>query len=211
MCGRYEGPVDETWAELHDIFENFIPPPETYAGRQLGPKDSYPVLTRERDGTYALADALWWLIPSFYKGTVKDWKATTFNAKIEEAFEKPSFRGPWKSKHCLIPVSSFWEWSGEHPENPKKKQRYCITRLDNQPMVLAGLWDRAQTADGEITSFTVLTRAAGPDMSPLHHREPVILGRDQWKPWMECQPMPELIAPAPAGALRPAVEQRDFA
>jgi putative SOS response-associated peptidase YedK len=112
---------------------------------------------------------------------------------------------------CHRYPSSFWEWSGEHPDDPKKKQRHCIRRGDNQPTVLAGLRDYAVTADGPVTSFTILTRAAGADMAPLHTREPVLLGRDQWKPWVDCEPMPELMTPTALGLLRPVVETRAYA
>lgn len=213
MCGRYEGENTETWKELHEIFNNFIPPPvqPDLFGKEIRPTNSYPVLLRGKAGDYKAIEARWWLIPSFFKGPIKEWKATTFNAKIEEAAEKPTFRGPWKTKHCLVPVSSFWEWSGEHPDDPKKKQRHCIRRADNQPMVLAGLWDYAVTEDGPVTSFTVLTRAAGGDMASLHTREPVLLDRDQWKPWVDCEPMPELAIPGAAGKLRPVPETRAYA
>lgn len=213
MCGRFEG-VNETWAQLQELLGDFAHlPPETaarYADREIRPTNKYLVLIRSAPESYELIEARWSLIPFFFKEGVKDWKATTFNAKIEEAAAKPSFRGPWKTKHCLVPVRSFWEWSGPHPNQPKKKQRYCITRGDNHPMVLAGLWDRASTADGEVSSFTILTRAPGDDMVNLHNREPVMLDPEQWKPWLDCAPMPELEQPTRAGLYRPLVEAREF-
>ena len=180
-------------------------------GAEFRPTETYPIFIADGNGGYLVREARWWLIPAFWSKPIKEWRAPTFNARIEEAAEKPSFRGPWRSRHCLVPVASLWEWSGEHPEDRKKKQRHCITRGDNQPMILAGLWDHASTAEGEVTSFTILTRAARADMAPLHDREPVVLSRDQWKPWMECQSMPELITPAPQGLLRTAPEMRSFA
>ena len=160
-----------------------------------------------------MVEARWWLIPTMHRGPLKDWKYTTFNAKIEEAATKASFRGPWKSRHCLVPVKSFWEWMIDNPESPKSKQtktRYCITRGDNHPMVLAGLWEQAKLSDGEVTSFTILTRGNGPDMEGLHTREPVMLDPDQWKPWLDCQPMPDLASPTAPGRLRTAPEHRQY-
>lgn len=214
MCGRFEG-VNETWEELHELLSGFAHFPkeiaDVYAGREIRPTNKYPVIAKSKDETYQIIEARWWLVPGFFKGAVKEWKATTFNAKIEEAAEKPTFRGPWKSKHCLVAVHSFWEWSGEHPTEPKKKQRYCIRRGDNHPMVLAGLWDCANTADGEVTSFTILTRAPGVDMAVLHNREPVMLDPDQWRPWLACEPMPELRQSTKTGLYRPSLEDRSFA
>lgn len=214
MCGRYEGENEETWRELHEIFDNFVPSHADLFGREIRPTVNYPILIKTSAGTYEPVDARWWLIPSWHKGSIKDWKATTFNAKIEEAADKASFRGPWKNRHCLVPVSSFWEWTLDNPEAPKSKQtktRHSIRRGDNQHLVLAGLWDRANTADGEVASFTILTRAAGADMAALHTREPVALARDQWKPWMDCEPMPELATPGAPGLYRHTVESRVYA
>jgi len=223
MCGRFEG-ANETWAQLRELLGDFAHlPPETaarYADREIRPTNTYPILTKTDskptagENPYQVREARWWLIPGFFKGAVKEWKATTFNAKIEEAFEKPSFRSPWKSKHCLVPVDSFWEWKLLNPEAPKSKQikdRYCIRRGDNHPMVLAGLWDRATTAEGEVVSFTVLTRGNGPDMEGLHTREPIMLHPEEWRPWLDCEPMPELLTPTAAGLFRTAMETRSYA
>ena len=216
MCGRFEG-TNETWKELYEILNDFAHLPAEdaarYADREIRPTNKYPILTKAAGGGYQIQEARWWLIPSFYKAAIKDWKATTFNAKIEEAAEKPSFRGPWRSKHCLVPVHSFWEWKLLNPEAPKSKQvkeRYCIRRGDNHPMVLAGLWDRTSTADGEVVSFTILTRGNGPDMDGLHTREPIMLHPGEWKSWLNCEPMPELQIPTAAGLFRPTIETRTY-
>jgi len=62
----------------------------------------------------------------------------------------------------------------------------------------AGLWDRAETSDGPVESFTIVTRAAGPDCAPYHTRQPVILDRANWETWLDLtrDPAP-LIAAAP--------------
>ena len=214
MCGRFEG-TNETWAQLQELLSGFAQlPPETaarYAEREMRPTNNYSIITRAVDGGFEVIEARWWLVPAMHRGTLKEWTYTTFNAKIEEVTTKASFRGPWKSKDCLVPVRSFWEWKTLNPEAPKSKQvkeRYCITRGDNHPMVLAGLWEKAKLSDGEVTSFTIMTRGNGPDMEGLHKREPVLLNPDQWKPWLDCVDMPELLAPTHAGLFRPALEGR---
>lgn len=57
--------------------------------------------------------ARWWLIPSWHKGEEKDWKATTFNARIEDAKSKPTFRGVWKYGRYLIRAGGYYDWTGE--------------------------------------------------------------------------------------------------
>lgn len=51
--------------------------------------------------------ARWWLVPSWHRGGLKDWKATTFNARIEEAKDKPAFRAVWRHGRCLIPAAGY--------------------------------------------------------------------------------------------------------
>jgi len=49
----------------------------------------------------------------------------------------------------------------------------------------AGLWDRADTADGPIESFTMVTQAPGTAMRAWHHRAPVVLQPAEWKTWLD--------------------------
>lgn len=60
--------------------------------------------------------ACWWLVPSWHRGSLKDWKATTFNARIEGAKDKPAFRSVWRHGRCLIPAAGYYEWTGERRE-----------------------------------------------------------------------------------------------
>ena len=215
MCGRFEG-QNETWQQLHELLSGFAHlPAETaaqYADREIRPTNRYPVIRPAVGSGYEIIEARWGLIPYFWNKPIKEWKATTINATIEDVETKPSYKSAWKSKHCLVPVRSFWEWQTQNPEAPKAKQvktRYCITRADNHPMVFAGLYDRAKTADGEVVSFTIMTRPNGPDMAGLHTREPIMLDPDQWAPWLACDPMPELSLPTRELLFRPVAEQRE--
>ena len=65
------------------------------------------------------------------------------------------------------------------------------------------MWNHADTADGPVDSFTMLTTAAEPDMEPIHNRQPVILPRDRWIDWLDLggDPAP-LYAAGPPGTLR---------
>jgi hypothetical protein len=65
----------------------------------------------------------------------------------------------------------------------------------------------AQTADGRIESFTILTTALGPDCAPYHNRQPVTLERDQWATWLDlsADPAPCMTAGLEGGAI--AVER----
>ncbi|ADE85062.1 SOS response-associated peptidase family protein [Rhodobacter capsulatus] len=61
------------------------------------------------------------------------WKAATFNARIEDAREKPAFRQVWRHGRCLVPVGDFYEWSGPKAASrisspPPETRRTCIWR-----------------------------------------------------------------------------------
>lgn len=126
------------------------------------PTDAYPIVTAGP----RLMHARWGLIPGWAKATPK---ASTFNARIETAAEKPTFRDAFARRHALVPVAGFYEWH--------QGRRHRITRRDGEPLVLAGLW--------EGDTFTILTRPARMQMAALHDREPVMVGRRQWQGWLD--------------------------
>lgn len=149
---------DEVIAEM---IPGVIRPTDTYPIVTAGPRLMPPLLMPP-----LLMSARWGLIPAWAKEAPQ---ASTFNARIETAGEKPTFRGAFARRHALVPADGFYEWSGG--------RRHRITRRDGEPMVFAGLWE------GE--TFTILTRAARTDMAALHDREPVMVGRRQWQDWLD--------------------------
>ncbi len=78
-------------------------------------------------------------------------------------------------------ATHFYEWTG--PKGDKVMWRF--TKAGSDVFCYAGLWDRADTADGTVESLTIMTCAPGPDFEPYHNRQPVILGPDQWEPWLD--------------------------
>lgn len=58
-------------------------------------------------------------------------------------------------------------------------------------MVFAGLWERWGEGDERVDSFTILTRAAGPDTAWLHDRVPVILERGAFASWLDPDTEPQ--------------------
>ncbi|MEM9964604.1 MAG: SOS response-associated peptidase [Asticcacaulis sp.] len=194
MCGRFEKLVDwHLMKEALRIVERFTLPVQD----EIRPTDRYPIITAVPEG-HAVLQARWWLLPSSYRGAVKDFKYTTFNARIETAASAPTFANAWIYRHCLVPVGAFYEWSG--PKTARQKHR--ITRADNHPLVFAGLWNRSDTADGTVDSFTILTREAGTDMAQIHTREPVSLVPDEWNNWLNLMPVESLRHPAPSATFR---------
>ena len=114
---------------------------------------------------------LWGLIPGWLKDPSQG--PRPFNARSETVADKPSFRGSWRHRRCLIPASCFFE-----------KGR-AIRRIDRQPFWLAGLWERWLGSDGsEVDTCTVLTTSPNQLVKPLHHRMPVLIPHGLEEAWM---------------------------
>lgn len=205
MCGRYKGPED--WAQLHAVLSGFVLPAEKIdLPIEIRPTNRVPIVVPSATG-YEVIAARWGLVPSFHKGTLKEWKAATFNARLEEIAHKATYRTPWRRKQfCLMPAAYFWEWSGPHPTDKGKKQRWSIGRADNHQMMFAGLYDNATTAGGVVTSCTMFTHASGADMSALHEREPAMLHPDEWESFLAGRLDRDLTEPVSEGTLRMAKE-----
>lgn len=154
------------------------------------------------DGARRLDVLRWGLIPRWSKTGVMDY--STFNARAETVATQPTYREAFKQRRCIVPATGFYEWQ-KSPDAPKskKKQPYHIRRADGRPLALAGLWERWESADGEvIESFTIITTTPNAFMRELHDRMPVILAREDYDTWLSSDSTPEqlqaLLRPCPS-------------
>jgi putative SOS response-associated peptidase YedK len=100
------------------------------------------------------------------------------DVNVETAATKPYFRKAWKSGRCLIPADGWYEWK----VTDKVKQPYFIHREDDQPMLMAGLYETNPHAN--ITSFAILTTDADGNLSEVHDRKPVVLSGSAANQWI---------------------------
>jgi putative SOS response-associated peptidase YedK len=125
----------------------------------------------------------WGLVPIWAKELKIG--ARMINARSETVSTKPSFRAAFKSRRCLVLADGFYEWKKEG----KQKQPYYISRNDDQPFCLAGLWeswrDKSAESSETIETCTILTTDANRIMQPLHDRMPVILQQNQFDFWLD--------------------------
>jgi putative SOS response-associated peptidase YedK len=100
---------------------------------------------------------------------------------------------------CLVPVSWFYEFTGAR--YPKTKHRFDKLRSDGQPedwFCFAGVWTPSDEG-----RFALLTTRPGPDVEPIHDRQPVVLERVDWARWLDpAEPAEPLLQPSPAGTLK---------
>jgi putative SOS response-associated peptidase YedK len=140
----------------------------------------------------------WWLVPFFHRGETKAWKAMCTNARAETVATTRTFRGAFERRRCLVPADAYYEWTGEKGD----KTRWRIERADGDWFSFAGLWDRAETAEGMLESFAIITTEAGEDAKSVHARQPVILAKNRMADWLDLSAdVTTLLGPSQAGAL----------
>lgn len=170
MCGRFV--LDSTASELARQFA-------VEANSSITPRyniaPSQQILTVIQNGEEpALSSMKWGLIPSWVK-SLDSWKGNLINARAETVAEKPSFKGAFKYRPCLIPVSGFYEWS-------KDKQPYYFKQ--NGLFALAGLWESWSNGEDELVTCTIITTKANTAAAKIHHRSPVIVPESQYQVWL---------------------------
>ncbi len=196
MCGRFAvgDTRGEDWADWLGVDRDSAWPAPSW---NVAPTRKVGIVGQGRRGR-SVALARWGLVPHWWKKPLAEFRATTFNARSEEATEKPMFRDAWKRGRCLVPVIGYYEWSGK----AGAKRPFFITVKGNAPgFCLAGLWAQVTVDREKLLSFTVLTCAAGEATRHLHPRSPVVLGEADWVNWLT----PESEA---AHLMRPAADAR---
>jgi len=162
--------------------------PNLAATDDVRPTDLAPVVVARKDGA-TLERLKWGLIPSQPK------RPPVINFRSEgRAFN---------SGRSLCPASSFFEFTGEtYP-----KTRWRFSRTDGDWFCFAGFIGGA----GEDRRFTLLTCAPGPDIAPIHDRQPVVVERDGWAGWLRGEAAEGLLVPSPAGTWSVAEAPRETA
>jgi len=183
MCGRFfREAVSWTeysaWLGITEIAG--VEPPE--ASWNIAPTTIQPVirLNHDRSGR-EMAPARWGLVPSWWTKPLKEWRAVSINARSEEVAEKPTFRGAFRHKRCLVPVSGYYEWSVQG----KTKIPFAFRLRNRRLFCLAGLWDAALIDGSEIQSFTILTTRPNDFTAGIHDRMPVILRPEDYDRWLD--------------------------
>jgi putative SOS response-associated peptidase YedK len=170
MCGRFVDPnLRGTELEYSEL--KITPFPRRF---NVAPTNDVLILAKE---PLEALIARWWLVPAWHKGELRDWKASTFNARIEDAKDKPAFRAVWHYGRCLIPVGGFYEWTG----SKGARQPHFIRSAGNEATLwFAGLASRWR----DLLTCTIMTREANAAMAGLHGRMPVILNAEEREAWL---------------------------
>ncbi len=171
MCSRYALTTD--LARLPSALKGNFPQgfTEHYEKQHLiRPSDPVLVL-KEENGIRSASFMLWGLLPDWSKDPLKG--PRPFNARAETISTKPSFRGGWQHRRCLIPASGFYE------------KNHLIRREDAKAFWMGGIWNKWLGADGsEIQSCCVITTKPNDLLKTLHNRMPVIIPEGNEDAWI---------------------------
>ena len=178
MCGRY---TLKTASELVADQFDFEELEEAEPRYNIAP--SQPVVcVRMLPGSARREGVMlrWGLIPSWAKDPTIGMKL--INARAETVTERPSFRGSFRQRRCLVLADGFYEW----PREGRVRQPYYIRMKDERPFAFAGLWDRWTSIDGRvIESCVLLTIQPNELIASIYNRMPVILDPDAYDPWLD--------------------------
>jgi putative SOS response-associated peptidase YedK len=137
------------------------------------------VIRRDVEGEIELTNLRWGLRPNERGGK-------PFTVIRAEGRSFPDHR-------CLIPVSEFYLRKGG--------KRYCFVLRGTDLFYFAGIWRPG--AEGWPPSYTVLTVAANPDISPFHDRQMAVLPPADRMAWLDLtRPESELLRPLSAHSFR---------
>ena len=195
MCGNFA--LYSSVQAIKDYYKLLQEMSEIEPNENIRPSQNVPVIVIKQGRKY-LGFVRWGLIPFWAKDDKIGYKL--FNARSETIDVKPSFKGGFKSRRCLIPANGFFEW-----RKPNKIKFYF--ELKNRKLFsFAGIWEKWKNTQGEIIpTCTIITCEPNELISPIHDRMPVILKKEDEDIWLNSsdpQTLKKLLVSYPASDMK---------
>ncbi|TDJ45556.1 MAG: SOS response-associated peptidase [Gammaproteobacteria bacterium] len=178
MCGRFAffSPREAVVAAFGaDISFQFDP------RYNIAPSQNVSLLRLDESGELRVDNYRWGLVPFWAKDPAIGNRM--INARAETVAEKPSYRQSFSRRRCLVLASGFYEWH----KDEAGKTPFFISRQDDQPFGMAGLWDEWTKGAREgdpLRTCTVITTPANEFMQRMHHRMPVLMSGTSALSWL---------------------------
>jgi len=132
------------------------------------------------DGARRIEPMRWGLIPFWAKDPSIGNRL--INARAETLAVKPSFRGAFAKRRCLIAADGFYEWR----QAGRRKVPVYVFLKSREPFGFAGLYEVWKAPDGrEIRTCTIITTGANDLVRPIHDRMPVIVPETLEDRWLD--------------------------
>ncbi|HEY1926606.1 MAG TPA: SOS response-associated peptidase family protein [Caulobacteraceae bacterium] len=124
-----------------------------------------------------LATMRWGLVPFFHRGALAAWTAQTFNARAEIVARSRIFKSAFERRRCLVPADTL--------DGARERAAQMSPGTDAGWVSFAGIWDRAQTRNGLVESFALVTVEAATNAADLHQRQPVVIDGRSMALWLD--------------------------
>jgi putative SOS response-associated peptidase YedK len=190
MCGRFVSPEERAIERAFELGRRDNPNP--FARRyNVFPTDTIPFLRQPSNSDrLELAMGRWGMVPHWWKEAKPP--KTSFNARLEEAADRPMWRDAFARARCLIPAEGWYEWGEVERVDPstgeiqKAKQPYFVRAKDTGMFCFAGLaayWKDPKTGEA-LRSCAILTAQAEGALAGIHDRVPVVLSESAHAQWL---------------------------
>ena len=161
MCGRY-AIKKSSLLNANNIVKKNINVELEQDNFNCSPGTKLPIIKSATNGKY-LEQNIWGLKAPWAKEEYK----RLHNARLEGIDQKVTFKKLIINSRSVTPCSGYYEWK----KTNEKKIPYYFTRTDDQDIFFAGIHDNGQ--------FCIITQEASTNVSEVHHRQPVIIGKSQ--------------------------------
>lgn len=178
MCAQFEVKFNsESFARLINGWDD----DDFQFEKRVLPYTNSLVLIKNEE-TLALKEMSFSLVPSWSK--TKKVSFATHNARIETITEKDTWKIPFLTKRCIVPLNSFIE---PIYENEFAGNMVRFSQASGDVLFAGGLWDQwVDKQTGEmLESFTIITRTPLDFIGKAgHDRSPVFLAENSFNDWL---------------------------
>ncbi len=185
--------LDETAETAKDAGPNYNVAPTTTVSTVVKRHDQ-----PDDESTRRLRSMRWGgLVPPWAKSNADGSPDTKgpllINARAETLTTSPAFRGPAKSKRCLVPMDGWYEWKPNPAADGKKatKTPFYMYAGDGEPLFMAGVVvhlaaeRRGEGQHPPLLSCTIITTDAAAQLSDIHDRMPLTISEADWDRWLD--------------------------
>ena len=193
MCGRYASPDKEAivmrWPKIrYDCGATWEP------SFNVAPTATVPLLVQAPDGAMELQSARWGLIPPWWNKAAPP--AMTFNARAEEAAQKPTWRDSLRTARGLMPARGWYEWRRNElaldAAGREVPQPYFLFCPGEPVLAFAGIWSVwERPGAAPMLSCALLSRKAAPGISSIHPRMPAVMKPENHARWLNPATSPD--------------------
>lgn len=180
-CGRYG--LKASPEALRARYNLATKPPEFSTSYDVSPGQMLPVVAN--DGDKSNAELMkWGLIPSWSKDPKMGYRL--FNARDDNIFKSPIWRGIILRQRALIPATGFFEWTKPEKGSKQPKQKFYFRPRQLDIFSFAGVWETWHDVEGkEWKTYSIITTEPNKEMRSVHNRMPVILHQEDEAAWLE--------------------------